>query len=440
MIYTIPEEKEPISSCTSESESVFNPNLSSDNDDNKNTSSSSIQNGNKNISNWDSNSNPEIYIALPDLTKEQILKWFSNNKKEIMPEHAHNTNTRFDLRYLKKDAIKIEPHSCTCINLKIALEIPATTIVQLASRSSLAKREITIKKGIINAEYVGNIMAILQNDSEKTYIIEPNEKIAQTIFLPLVRVAQLVSVGKKKLRITAREIQRFGSIGRIDILVNMAEEEIIGQREIISTNQVIFIPPYNQYMVVVEKKVKDKDQIFEAETSLCESEEIKLINLHILAKSHNHIKIPIYNTTRDAITIPKGIIIGYMSTELENQPPSIIPDFPQLCKYVDITSQTIYEQNECYLLQPKQLEQMNMGNLNPLQCMQLKILLNNLNDIFTSENKFGRTDIIQHQIKTGDAMPIKQQAYRVPLASHEIICQEINRMLDNRLIQSSMSP
>ncbi|KAG9289449.1 hypothetical protein G9A89_008010 [Geosiphon pyriformis] len=71
--------------------------------------------------------------------------------------------------------------------------------------------------------------------------------------------------------------------------------------------------------------------------------------------------------------------------------------------------------------------------------MQLKMLLNNFNDIFASKNEFGQINIIQHQIKTRDTMPIKQRAYRVPPASHEIICQEINQMLNNKLIQSSMS-
>ncbi|KAG9293366.1 hypothetical protein G9A89_007612, partial [Geosiphon pyriformis] len=53
---------------------------------------------------------------------------------------------------------------------------------------------------------------MLQNDSEKAYVIEPNEKIAQAIFLPLVKIAQLVSVGnRKKLKITAKGIQEFGS-------------------------------------------------------------------------------------------------------------------------------------------------------------------------------------------------------------------------------------
>ncbi|KAG9289966.1 hypothetical protein G9A89_010272 [Geosiphon pyriformis] len=289
-----------------------------------------------------SNLNYEQYIALSDLTKEQELKWFSDNNEDIMPECAHDTNARFDLRYPEKNTIKLKPHLHTSVDFKIALEILTTTMVQLAFRSSLAKKGINIRRGIIDVRYIENIITMLQNNSEKTYIIKSNEKIAQTIFLPLVKIAQLVSVEKREeLGITARGIQGFGSMGRINVPINMAEKEIVGQGEIISTSQAIFIPLYDQYMVTIERKVKNQNQIFEAKTSLCESGEIGLINLHIPAKSHNHIKIPIYNTTEDAITIPEGIIIGYLSTGLENQPPSIIPDFSQLCRYVDITSQTI---------------------------------------------------------------------------------------------------
>ncbi|KAG9285521.1 hypothetical protein G9A89_006509 [Geosiphon pyriformis] len=239
MIYMIPEEEEPISSCASESELLINYNPNSDDDD-ENTSSSSIQNGNNNKDNSNSDSNFDLnyeqYIALPDLSKKQELKWYSNNGKDIMPKCVHDTDTEFDLRYPEKEAIKLEPHSHTCIDLKVALEILATTMVQLASRNSLAKRKINIRGGIIDVGYVENIIAMLQNDLKKTYIIEPNEKIAQTIFLPLVRIAQLVSVGKREeLGITARGIQGFKSTGRIDVPVNMVEEEIVGQREIIST-------------------------------------------------------------------------------------------------------------------------------------------------------------------------------------------------------------
>ncbi|KAG9285836.1 hypothetical protein G9A89_013261 [Geosiphon pyriformis] len=202
-------------------------------------------------------------------------------------------------------------------------------MVQLASRSSLVKREINIRRGIIDTEYVENIIAILQNNSEKTYIIEPNEKIAQAIFLPLMKIAQLILVGnKEELGITARGIQRFESTDRIDVPVNMAEEKIIDQGEIISMSQAISIPPYGQYMVVIKQEVKEQNQIFKAEPTLCESGEIGLINLYILAKDYSHIKIPIYNNTRKVIVIPAGTTIGYLSTEIKNQPPSTILDFP----------------------------------------------------------------------------------------------------------------
>ncbi|KAG9298179.1 hypothetical protein G9A89_005447 [Geosiphon pyriformis] len=257
MIYSIPEEEEPISRCASESESKFNLDSNPNNNDNENTGSSS----------------------------EQKLKWYSDNGESIMPERVHDTDAGFDLRYPGKEAIKLEPHSRTCLDLKIALEILATTMVQLASRSSLAKRGINIRGGIIDAGYVGNIIAMLQNDLEKTYIIEPNEKIAQAIFLPLVRIARLVSVSKREeLGITAREIQGFGSIA-------------------------ISIPPYSQYMLAIERKEKEQEQMFEAEATLCESGEIGLINLHIPAKSYSSIKIPIYNNTGNVISILEGTTI-----------------------------------------------------------------------------------------------------------------------------------
>ncbi|KAG9306623.1 hypothetical protein G9A89_004820 [Geosiphon pyriformis] len=78
IIYMIPEEIKPISSCVFELESPFNSNSNFDNDNDKNTGSSSVQidNNNDNNSNSDSNSDPkyEQYIALPDLFKEQELK------------------------------------------------------------------------------------------------------------------------------------------------------------------------------------------------------------------------------------------------------------------------------------------------------------------------------------------------------------------------------
>ncbi|KAG9296708.1 hypothetical protein G9A89_001340 [Geosiphon pyriformis] len=143
---------------------------------------------------------------------------------------------------------------------------------------------------------------------------------------------------KGELGITARGIQGFGLTDRVDVPVNMAEEKIVDQGEIISMGQTISIPPYGQYMIGIKREIKEQNQIFEAEPTLCKSEEIGLINLHIPAKDYSHIKIPIYNNTGNVIVIPVRTTIRYLSTEIEDQLPSTIPDFPQLCGYVDITS------------------------------------------------------------------------------------------------------
>ncbi|KAG9290661.1 hypothetical protein G9A89_011624 [Geosiphon pyriformis] len=74
MIYTIPEEEKPINNCTLELESTFNPDSNSDNNNDENNDFSSAQYGNKNNNNSDFDSNPETYITLLDLTKEQKLK------------------------------------------------------------------------------------------------------------------------------------------------------------------------------------------------------------------------------------------------------------------------------------------------------------------------------------------------------------------------------
>ncbi|KAG9289365.1 hypothetical protein G9A89_007926 [Geosiphon pyriformis] len=74
MIYMILEEEKPINSYASELESTFNPDSNSNNDDDKNNGSSSAPNSKKNYDESNSDSNPETFIALLDLSKEQELK------------------------------------------------------------------------------------------------------------------------------------------------------------------------------------------------------------------------------------------------------------------------------------------------------------------------------------------------------------------------------
>ncbi|KAG9288454.1 hypothetical protein G9A89_015660 [Geosiphon pyriformis] len=136
----------------------------------------------------------EQYLTYPDLFKELELKWYSNNNKRICSEKAHETDASFDLRYPGQLLIVIALYFLVKIDLKIALEILFSTIVQIAFRSSLAKKKINVKEGIINAGYTGNIIVMLQNNLDKLYKIKSHKKITQAIFLLLVKILQLVLI------------------------------------------------------------------------------------------------------------------------------------------------------------------------------------------------------------------------------------------------------
>ena len=57
-----------------------------------------------------------------------------------------------------------------------------------------------------------------------------------------------------------------------------------------------------------------------------------------------------------------------------------------------------------------------------------------------SQTDIGRTDIIKHQIITGDAHPIKQQAYRCNPKNKDFLKAEIVKMEQQGIVQKSISP
>ncbi len=57
-----------------------------------------------------------------------------------------------------------------------------------------------------------------------------------------------------------------------------------------------------------------------------------------------------------------------------------------------------------------------------------------------SKCDLGVTNIIQHQINTGDSAPIKQAPRRLPILKRETVKDEIDKMLQNGIIEPSTSP
>ena len=110
--------------------------------------------------------------------------------------------------------INIDPGKTAIIPTGLALSIPKGFEVQIRPRSGLAtKQKISVLNtpGTIDADYRGEIKVILFNHGSKDFIISNNDRIAQMILTPVVKM-ELEEI--ESLPVTIRGEGGFGSTGK----------------------------------------------------------------------------------------------------------------------------------------------------------------------------------------------------------------------------------
>lgn len=83
----------------------------------------------------------------------------------------------------------LEPGEVFMVPLGFAAEIPPGYAGFVFSRSGLgSKRGVVVAQGVgvIDSDYRGEWMVPLRNLGNESYVIEPGERIAQAVFLPVV--------------------------------------------------------------------------------------------------------------------------------------------------------------------------------------------------------------------------------------------------------------
>ncbi|QBP37036.1 putative RdRP [Lampyris noctiluca errantivirus 1] len=82
-----------------------------------------------------------------------------------------------------------------------------------------------------------------------------------------------------------------------------------------------------------------------------------------------------------------------------------------------------------------------MDHLNDIEIKELKKIIKSYEDLFLNNNeKLTHTNVIKHQIKTTDDNPIYTKSYRYPEIYKAEVKQQIDKMLENEIIQESYSP
>ena len=131
-----------------------------------------------------------------------------------LPTKGSKHAAGFDLYAATDSIIDIAPHSTVKIGTGLAFELPEGTFAAIFARSGLATKKGLRPAnctGIVDADYRGQVIVALHNDTDEMQNIEPGERIAQVILLPYIEMNfSLV----KELSDTVRGDGGFGSSGK----------------------------------------------------------------------------------------------------------------------------------------------------------------------------------------------------------------------------------
>jgi dUTP pyrophosphatase len=132
------------------------------------------------------------------------------------PGYATAGAAGLDLPACLDEPMLVPPGARVKIPTGIAIEIPHRNIAGLVfPRSGLAaKHGISLANsvGVIDSDYKGEIIVVILNHAEKEYIINPGERIAQLVFVP---VFDVVIKESEQLAFSERGAGGFGSTGKI---------------------------------------------------------------------------------------------------------------------------------------------------------------------------------------------------------------------------------
>lgn len=142
------------------------------------------------------------------------IKLLDNNKEKKLPFYATEGSAGMDLTACIENAVELKPLERFLVPTGIAIKLPdARYGAFIFARSGLAtKKGITLANcvGVVDSDYTGEIKVGLVNLSRDTYTLEPGERIAQLVVMPVKQVNFNVV---DELDVTERGSGGFGSTG-----------------------------------------------------------------------------------------------------------------------------------------------------------------------------------------------------------------------------------
>ena len=134
--------------------------------------------------------------------------------KVKLPSYKTKGSSGMDLMAFINNPIKVSPNTSVLIPTGLSIAIPEDVEIQIRPRSGLAAKSnigILNTPGTIDSDYRGELKVILFNHGNKEFIINNNDRIAQMILMPVLKV-DFEEVDE--LPNTLRGLGGFGSTGK----------------------------------------------------------------------------------------------------------------------------------------------------------------------------------------------------------------------------------
>jgi dUTP pyrophosphatase len=140
----------------------------------------------------------------------------------IPPTYGSPEAAGLDLYAAIPELVVLPPGVVTVVDTGWAVSVPAGTVGLVCSRSGLARRSgvcVLNAPGILDADYTGELAAILLNTSSTPYVVKPGDRVAQLVVVPLAEsrggaCGRLLIEVVDELASTTRGEGGFGSTGR----------------------------------------------------------------------------------------------------------------------------------------------------------------------------------------------------------------------------------
>jgi len=150
--------------------------------------------------------------VLDSIISVKVKKIASNSF--TLPSYATTASAGVDLCADLKGPLIVNPGENVKIATGLAIELPSQNVVALVfARSGLASRSgigLTNGVGVIDSDYRGEIQVLVQNLGHQEVTINPGDRIAQMLFMPVFQ-ASFEEVSE--LQETPRGSGGFGSTG-----------------------------------------------------------------------------------------------------------------------------------------------------------------------------------------------------------------------------------